>query len=110
MRDTQAIGAPSCNAAFAPGDFIAMSQGRQDLACCPRCASWMQPRRPWPHWKKVRTVYYSAFALALFAGPVVLADGFVLIPTLMLYLSAIGPLNSFVRQRATCTRCGSHMS
>ena len=88
----------------------AMSRDSDDLACCPRCASWMKPRRPWPHWRRARTIYYSAFGLALCAGPVVLADAFVLIPTLMLYLSAVGPLNSFVRQKATCTRCGSFMS
>jgi uncharacterized paraquat-inducible protein A len=91
-------------------DSIAMSRDSDELACCPRCASWMKPRRPWPHWRKARTIYYSGFGLALFAGPVVLADGFVLIPALMLYLSAAGPLNSFVRQKATCTRCGSLMS
>jgi ribosomal protein S27AE len=92
------------------GESVVMSQGSDDVACCPRCASWMKPRRPWPHWRKARTLYYSGFGLALCAGPVVLADAFVLIPTLMLYLSAAGPLNSFVRQQATCTRCGSHMS
>jgi hypothetical protein len=30
-----------------------------------------------------------------------------MIPSLMLYMSAIGPLNSFVRQRPTCSRCSA---
>jgi hypothetical protein len=74
---------------------------------CPRCKVWMHPIRPWPHWKKARVAYFSAFALLLFGSPVILADPLVLIPTLMLYLLAIGPLNSFARQRAICRRCGA---
>ena len=49
------------------------------------------------------------FGLALFGGPVILADGFVLIPGLMLYLLALGPLNSLARQRPTCRHCGAIM-
>lgn len=78
----------------------------EDEVACGRCQRWMRPRRPWPHWGKVRVAYFSMFGLALFGGPVILADGFVLIPGLMLYLLAVGPLNSLARQRPMCRACG----
>jgi hypothetical protein len=70
----------------------------------------MQPRRPWPHWGKARAAYFSMFGLALFGGPVILADAFILIPGLMVYLLAVGPLNSLARQRPTCRCCGAFVS
>jgi len=45
--------------------------------------------------------------LALFGAPVILADGFVLIPCLMMYIAAIGPLNALVAKQATCAQCGA---
>jgi hypothetical protein len=44
---------------------------------------------------------------ALFCAPVILADGFVLIPMLMVFIAAIGPLNTLVAKRPTCADCGS---
>jgi hypothetical protein len=44
--------------------------------------------------------------VALMGGPVILADAFVLIPSLMIYLAAIGPLNHLARQVPACRRCG----
>jgi len=79
----------------------------QDRLPCPRCARAVRPIRPWPHWKKARIAYFSVLGLALCGAPVILADGFILIPTLMLYMSAIGPLNSFARQRPVCSRCSA---
>ena len=51
--------------------------------------------------------YFGGLGLALCGAPVILADGFFMIPTLMLYMSAIGPLNSFVRKKANCSRCSA---
>jgi hypothetical protein len=79
----------------------------QDRVHCPRCHKAVRPIRPWPHWRKVRIAYFGGLALALCGGPVILADGFIMIPTLMLYISAIGPLNSFVRVRPLCSRCSA---
>ena len=79
----------------------------QDYLHCARCDAAVRPIRPWPHWKKVRTAYFGGLGLALCGFPVILADGFFMIPTLMLYMSAIGPLNSFARLRPTCSRCSA---
>lgn len=74
---------------------------------CPRCREDVRTVRPWPHWRRVRYGYFGGLGLALLGAPVILADGFVLIPTLMLYIAAIGPLNSLVAKQATCAQCGA---
>jgi hypothetical protein len=81
----------------------------QDRVRCPRCKTAVRPIRPWPHWRKVRMAYFGGLGLALCGGPVILADGFILIPTLMLYISAIGPLNSLARVRPVCRRCSAEL-
>ena len=80
-----------------------------DRVACPRCQTEVRPIRPWPHWKKVRIAYFAGLAIALCGAPVILADGFVLIPMLMLYMSAIGPLNALVREPAVCSRCSANL-
>ena len=67
----------------------------------------MQTVRPWPHWRKVRYGYFATLALALFGAPVILADGFILIPCLMVFIAAIGPLNALIAKRPTCAQCGA---
>jgi ribosomal protein S27AE len=74
---------------------------------CGRCETAVRPVRPWPHWRKVRMAYFGGLAVALCGAPVILADGFFMIPTLMLYMSAIGPINSFARVKPTCSRCSA---
>jgi hypothetical protein len=73
---------------------------------CPRCRRWVSVDRPWPHWAKARGVYFGLLGVALMGGPVILADAFVMIPMLMIYMAAIGPLNHLARQRPVCLRCG----
>ena len=63
--------------------------------------------RPWPHWRKARYAYFAMLGVALFCAPVILCDGFVLIPLLMMFIAAIGPLNSLAAKQATCADCGA---
>jgi hypothetical protein len=74
---------------------------------CSRCRADVRTVRPWPHWRKVRYVYFGLLGVALFGAPVILADGFILIPTLMVFIAAIGPLNSLISRRPTCAQCGA---
>jgi len=74
---------------------------------CPRCREDVRTVRPWPHWRKVRYGYFGVLGCALLGSPVILCDGFVLIPTLMLFMVAIGPLNSLVAKPSTCAQCGA---
>jgi hypothetical protein len=55
----------------------------------------------------MRGLYFALLGVALFGAPVILADGFVLIPTLMVYIAAIGPLNALVAKKPTCAQCGA---
>jgi hypothetical protein len=73
---------------------------------CPRCREDVRTVRPWPHWRKVRYAYFGVLGCALLGAPVLLCDGFVLIPCLMLFMAAIGPLNSFIAKPITCMQCG----
>lgn len=74
---------------------------------CSRCERGVRTVQPWPHWRRVRYGYFAMLVVALFCAPVILADGFVLIPMLMIFIASIGPLNSFVRKPATCADCGA---
>lgn len=74
---------------------------------CPRCRMDVQTVRPWPHWRKVRYGYFGMLGVALFGAPVILADGFILIPCLMLFIAAIGPLNALIAKQPTCAQCGA---
>jgi hypothetical protein len=74
---------------------------------CPRCRQDVRTIRPWPHWRKVRYGYFAMLGVALLGTPVILVDGFVLIPSLMVFIAAIGPLNSLVAKLPTCVNCGA---
>ena len=67
----------------------------------------VQTVQPWPHWRKVRYAYFGTLSLALFGAPVILADGFILIPCLMIIIAAIGPLNALIAKKPTCAQCGA---
>lgn len=77
---------------------------------CPRCARGVRTVRPWPHWRKLRYGYFGMLLVALFCTPVILCDGFVLIPCLMMFIAAIGPLNTLARAIPTCADCGAPVS
>ena len=74
---------------------------------CPRCNEHVRTVRPWPHWHKVRYGYFAGLFVALCGGPIIFTDGFVMIPMLMVYIAAIGPLNSLARKQPTCAQCGA---
>jgi hypothetical protein len=74
---------------------------------CPRCREDVRTVQPWPHWRKVRYGYFGMLGVALFGTPVILIDGFVMIPLLMLFMAAIGPLNSLIGKPSTCAQCGA---
>lgn len=74
---------------------------------CTRCQRAVRTVRPWPHWRKARYAYFATLGVALFCAPVILCDGFVLIPLLMMFIAAIGPLNSLAAKQPTCADCGA---
>jgi len=82
----------------------------QDRMHCGRCKRSVRPVRPWPHWRLLRMIYFGGLGLALCGAPVILADGFIMIPTLMLYMSAIGPINRLAREVPTCSRCSAQLA
>lgn len=86
---------------------MAISATREISGHCGRCKRDVRTVRPWRHWRKVRYLYFAILGVALFGAPVLLCDGFVLIPLLMLFIVAIGPLNTLARAQPTCAECGA---
>jgi hypothetical protein len=86
---------------------VAIKATREISGHCGRCKRDVRTVRPWRHWRKIRYVYFAILGVAVFGTPVLLCDGFVLIPLLMLFIVAIGPLNTLVHAQPTCADCGA---
>jgi ribosomal protein S27AE len=85
---------------------MAMPLRTDVLADCPRCATRVHAVWPWRHWGRLRYIYFGVLGLCLVASPVILADGFIMIPTMMVWMAAIGPINRLAAKKPTCARCG----
>jgi hypothetical protein len=75
-------------------------------ADCPRCKLRVEASFPWPHWQRLRRAWFCVLAGILSVSPLFMSDSYVLLPSAMVFVSAIGPLNGLARIRATCLRCG----
>lgn len=73
---------------------------------CPRCDRNVRTVRPWPHWQKVRYGFFGVLALGALFSPIIMADGCMLVPLLLVFLSALGPLNGLAAEKPTCALCG----
>ena len=86
---------------------MAIKATREISGHCGRCKRDVRTVRPWRHWRKARYAYFAILGVAVFCTPVLLCDGFVLIPLLMMFIAAIGPLNTLARAQPTCADCGA---
>lgn len=78
----------------------------QTTKYCPRCDADVLADAPWPHWRKVRAVYVALVAVIIVLGPVLAVDYCVMIPSAFIFMTAWGPLNGLVAEKATCRTCG----
>jgi hypothetical protein len=76
-------------------------------AHCPRCRRRVEATWPWSGWVNLRKAWFVGLGLILLGSPLLMADMYVLMPCSMLFISAIGPLNTLARTRPTCLQCGS---
>lgn len=74
---------------------------------CRRCDAHVRTVEPWPHWRRARLAFLGTLGLLGVASPILSADYCVMIPSLMLFLGAIGPLNGYVEEKPTCATCGA---
>jgi hypothetical protein len=75
------------------------------LLYCPRCDTSVQALRPWRGWKHCWRVWLGGLAVMLALTPLLAYDFCVLIPGMMVYLSAGGPLWHLQRTQPVCRKC-----
>jgi hypothetical protein len=75
-------------------------------AHCPRCSAGVQATWPWSGWVNLRKGWFVGIGLLAMGSPVWMADMYVLMPSAMLFICAIGPLNKLAGVRPTCLDCG----
>jgi hypothetical protein len=79
---------------------------RRANAHCPRCAQDVEATFPWPYWGRVRKVWFTIAAGIVMASPVLMSDVYGMLPSAMVFVTAIGPLNALARICPTCLQCG----
>lgn len=79
---------------------------RNAPAHCPRCAAEVTGTFPWPYWSRVRKGWFTIAAGIVMASPVLMSDVYGMLPSAMVFVTAIGPLNALARIRPTCLQCG----
>jgi hypothetical protein len=81
-----------------------MAEGEGTLYCR-RCDDDVRAIRPWRGWKPAWAIWKVGFVGALALFPLLASDYCVMLPSMMLYIAAAGPLRSFARQPPVCGRC-----
>jgi ribosomal protein S27AE len=76
-------------------------------AHCPRCSSHVEATWPWAGWVNLRRGWFFGLFFVVVASPIWFVDMYVMMPCAMLFIAAIGPLNTLARTRPTCLKCGS---
>lgn len=75
-------------------------------AYCPRCSASVEATWPWAGWVNLRKAWFVGLGVLLVFSPVWFTDMYLLMPSAMTFIAAIGPLNTLARTRPTCLRCG----
>ncbi len=76
-----------------------------DTLYCLRCGADVAVVRPWRGWRPAWLVWRVALVFALTLSPFLAADYCVMLPSLMVFLAAGGPLYGHARVRPACRRC-----
>jgi hypothetical protein len=72
---------------------------------CPRCDSSVGVIRVWHGWKWCWRVWLGGLIVLLAMTPLIAYDFCILIPGMMVYISAGGPLWQLSRTRPVCRKC-----
>lgn len=74
---------------------------------CWRCDDLVNPIVPWPHWRKIWWVWCGVIGLLVPLSPVMGADYFCMIPTMMAIIVAGGPIYRYMNEKPTCSVCSA---
>lgn len=72
---------------------------------CPRCDASVGVIRVWSGWKWCWRVWLAGLVVLLALTPLLAYDFCVLIPGMMVYIAAGGPLRHLARTAPVCRRC-----
>ncbi len=75
-------------------------------AHCGRCHAMVEATFPWSGWPRVRKVFFGYLITLLLLSPFFYADMFVMLPSAMIFVFALGPVNYLARVQPTCLSCG----
>jgi hypothetical protein len=76
---------------------------------CWRCDDVVRPVMPWPHWGKIWIVWCCAIGVITILSPIMGADYFCMIPTMMGIIVAGGPIYRYKREPASCGVCSAQL-
>ncbi|HEY2735113.1 MAG TPA: hypothetical protein VGI70_14050, partial [Polyangiales bacterium] len=79
---------------------------RAGRAHCPRCKKSVDATWPWAGWGRLRKAYFGGLLLLVCLSPVWMSDMSVMLPSALVFVSAVGPVNALAKIRPTCLRCG----
>lgn len=77
---------------------------------CDRCEGLVPPLRPWRGWRPAWNAWKIGLVGVLALFPVLATDFCIMLPGMMLYLSAGGPLRMYARERPVCRRCSLELT
>lgn len=76
---------------------------------CWRCDDLVRAVRPWPHWRKVWIAWCVMIGVLTILSPVMGADYFCMIPTMMGIIVAGGPIYRYATEKPTCSVCSAEI-
>lgn len=76
---------------------------------CWRCDDVVRPVLPWPHWSKVWIAWCCMIGVITILSPIMGADYFCMIPTMMGIIVAGGPIYRYKREPASCSVCSAQL-
>lgn len=91
------------------GDDEVGDDGAERLYCR-RCDAQVSVIRPWRGWKPAWLAWKLFLVVVLALFPLLASDYCVMLPSMMLYILAGGPLRAFARQLPVCRRCSLELA
>lgn len=93
----------------ASDDVLPVPERIEGALYCWRCDDVVRAIHPWPHWKKVRGVWYASMAGLCVIFPMASSDYCVMIPTMMGIIVAGGPIHRYAAEKPTCSVCSAEL-
>lgn len=87
-----------------------MAKGEAPPLYCRRCQALVPSIRPWRGWKPAWLLWRIGLVGVLALSPFLASDYCIMLPAMMVYLAAAGPLRSFAQTRPVCRRCSLELT